>query len=127
MLEWFDARAQRAAEAPDGMAAAVDVGTGPFGEQVWVFPPFPPEKRWRSLPPRAYAASIASLLHDGDQGWIERPLVWVYVPLPAGSFVMGRDRGDSSERPAHKVAIAKPFALDALAVRIKAMLETAAE
>ena len=33
------------------------------------------------------------------------------LPLPAGSFVMGRDRGDLSERPAHKVTIARPFAL----------------
>jgi formylglycine-generating enzyme required for sulfatase activity len=33
------------------------------------------------------------------------------IPLPAGSFVMGRDRGDPSERPAHEVRITRPFAI----------------
>ena len=31
--------------------------------------------------------------------------------IPAGSFVMGSDAGHWSERPAHRVTIAKPFAL----------------
>jgi formylglycine-generating enzyme required for sulfatase activity len=35
----------------------------------------------------------------------------ILVHIPAGSFTMGRDDGDRSERPAHKVAVAKPFAL----------------
>jgi len=93
MLEWFDAARPVArpdgahdAAAPDGSAAAaVDVGTGPFGEQVWVFPPVPPEKRWRSMPPQAFASAISSLVPDTDAAWITRPLVWVHVPLPAGS------------------------------------------
>jgi formylglycine-generating enzyme required for sulfatase activity len=33
------------------------------------------------------------------------------VRLPAGEFVMGSDTGDESERPAHRVRIAKPFAI----------------
>ena len=85
LLEWFDAGPRQAPDDVEGSAASVDVGTGPFGEQLWVFPPIPPAKRWRSMPPPAFAAAITSLLPDGDQSWIERPLVWVFVPLPAGS------------------------------------------
>ncbi len=33
------------------------------------------------------------------------------VQIPAGSFVMGSDGGHWSEKPAHRVTIAKPFAL----------------
>ncbi|MEO7521175.1 MAG: hypothetical protein ABIW79_05110, partial [Gemmatimonas sp.] len=83
MLEWFDSRTTLAPF--DESSAAADVGTGPFGVQTWVFPPVPPEKRWRCLPPPAFAAAVASLLPDGDTSWIDRPLVWVVVPLPAGS------------------------------------------
>ncbi len=33
------------------------------------------------------------------------------VELPAGSFIMGSDKGEPDEKPAHKVTIAKPFAI----------------
>lgn len=33
------------------------------------------------------------------------------LALPAGSFNMGDNRGDRSEKPAHKVSISKPFAI----------------
>lgn len=33
------------------------------------------------------------------------------VALPAGSFVMGDKQGDGTERPAHSVSIARPFAI----------------
>jgi len=33
------------------------------------------------------------------------------VEIPAGSFVMGSDKGEPDEKPAHKVIIAKPFAI----------------
>lgn len=35
----------------------------------------------------------------------------VMLTLPAGSFMMGNSRGDSSEKPAHKVTIKQPFAI----------------
>ena len=35
----------------------------------------------------------------------------VMVVLPAGSFLMGSDEGDADERPLHRVAIEKPFAV----------------
>ena len=33
------------------------------------------------------------------------------IPLPAGTFTMGDNRGDKSERPAHTVTIKRPFAI----------------
>jgi formylglycine-generating enzyme required for sulfatase activity len=33
------------------------------------------------------------------------------ISLPPGSFVMGDDQGDKSERPAHRVSISQPFAI----------------
>lgn len=39
------------------------------------------------------------------------PTCPVMVVVPAGSYTMGDDRGDRSERPAHKVSIERPFAI----------------
>jgi hypothetical protein len=84
LLEWFD-MPRTADDVPVDGVAQVDVGSGPFGEQLWVFPPVPTTRRWRSAPPRAYASAIQSLLPDGDASWVDRPLAWVLVPLPAGT------------------------------------------
>lgn len=35
----------------------------------------------------------------------------VMVPITPGTFIMGDDRGDRSEQPAHTVTISKPFAI----------------
>ncbi len=86
MLDWFDAQAQDDADAVEGSVASVDVGTGPFGESVWVFPPIPSEKRWRCAPPRAYAQAIMALCPEDETAYIERRLVWVFIPLPAGTI-----------------------------------------
>jgi formylglycine-generating enzyme required for sulfatase activity len=40
------------------------------------------------------------------------------VSIPAGGFVMGRDRGDPSERPARRVTIARPFAIGRFEVTV---------
>ncbi|MBP2228972.1 formylglycine-generating enzyme required for sulfatase activity [Azospirillum agricola] len=42
----------------------------------------------------------------------------VMVRLPAGSFLMGSDKGDPSERPVHRVTLAKPFAMSAYEVLV---------
>ena len=87
LLHWFDAPTADASDASDASATSgLDVGAGPFGSSVWVFPPIPVEKRWRSSPPRGFAHAITSLLGEGDPTWIERPLVWLYVPLPVGTI-----------------------------------------
>ena len=103
MLDWFDTRETKSGAVPNSalkgvsvatdetrveledVETAVDVGAGPVGEQVWIFPPVPGEKRWRSLPPASFAAAIESLLPEGMSAYIDRPLAWVYVPLPAGT------------------------------------------
>ena len=38
--------------------------------------------------------------------------------IPAGSFTMGNDRGDPSQRPAHRVAFARPFAIGVYEVTV---------
>lgn len=86
LLEWFDRPRASGDEEVDGESvAAIDVGTGPFGDQLWVFPHVPAERRWRTMPPRAYAAAVESLLADGESDFLARPLVWVVVPMPAGT------------------------------------------
>ena len=40
------------------------------------------------------------------------------VPIPAGSFDMGAQNGDASERPVHRVTIARPFALGRFEVTV---------
>jgi formylglycine-generating enzyme required for sulfatase activity len=40
------------------------------------------------------------------------------VSIPAGGFVMGRDRGDASERPARRVTISRPFAIGRFEVTV---------
>jgi formylglycine-generating enzyme required for sulfatase activity len=43
----------------------------------------------------------------------------VMVPLPAGSFTMGSNAGDISERPPHRVTIGAPFAIGKYAVTVE--------
>ena len=40
------------------------------------------------------------------------------VSIPAGTFVMGRERGDPTERPARRVTIGKPFAIGRFEVTV---------
>ncbi len=40
------------------------------------------------------------------------------VRIPAGSFTMGNDRGDQTQRPAHKVTFARPFAIGVYEVTV---------
>src|SRR3990172_7791340 len=45
---------------------------------------------------------------------IEVPIVSIVIEMvlvPAGSFMMGSNDGDSDEKPAHRVTITKPFYL----------------
>ncbi|MCP1611898.1 formylglycine-generating enzyme required for sulfatase activity [Azospirillum lipoferum] len=49
--------------------------------------------------------------HGTGNSFQDCPTCPVLVRVPAGSFMMGNDKGDASERPVHRVTIAKPFAL----------------
>lgn len=85
-LDWFDARA--VSGDPDDVTEIqrmADVGSGPYGEQLWVFPPIPVERRWRGAPPARFRDALRSIAPEAAASWLEQELVWVYVPLPAGT------------------------------------------
>ncbi|XEY16214.1 SUMF1/EgtB/PvdO family nonheme iron enzyme [Azospirillum sp. HJ39] len=56
--------------------------------------------------------------HGAGNSFQDCPTCPVMLRLPAGSFMMGSDKGDPSERPVHRVAIAKPFALGVYEVTV---------
>ncbi|GEO39253.1 hypothetical protein SAE02_34010 [Skermanella aerolata] len=57
------------------------------------------------------AAAPATRNQGTNNSFQDCPECPVMVRLPGGSFTMGVPRGDPSEQPAHKVSLAKPFAL----------------
>ena len=80
-LEWLDDTA--IPDADEALARTVDLGTGPFGEQVFVFPPVPADRRWRGRLPAPIARAIAALMPDEQARGLALPLIWLHVPLPA--------------------------------------------
>ena len=84
-LDFVDLREQESANLDDDVHRAVDVGRGPFGEQVWILPSVPPERRWRGAPPLAFRDAVRGMLPDGLANALDEPLAWVYIPLPAGT------------------------------------------
>lgn len=85
-LEWFDERKPLSDE--DDLSdtqKAVDIGSGPFGEQVWVLPPVPAERRWRGKPPTRFRDALRAVAPDTMINWYDTDHVWVYIPLPAGT------------------------------------------
>jgi hypothetical protein len=73
-----------ASEEAADVANAFELSAGSYGKQCVVFPPIPAERRVRSLPPARFANALAVLLPDKQQDALDRPLIWVQVPLPAG-------------------------------------------
>ena len=70
-------------EAAD-VASAFELGSGSYGKQCVVFPPVPASRRARSMPPARFANALSVLLPEKQQDALDRPLIWVQVPLPAG-------------------------------------------
>lgn len=66
------------------VATAFELSSGSYGRQCIVFPPIPPDRRARSSPPTRFASAMSMLLPEKEQGALDRQLIWVQVPLPAG-------------------------------------------
>jgi hypothetical protein len=82
-LAWLDETVP--AIETDPMARVVDLAAGPYGEQVFIFPPVPEDRRWRTTVPRAILPAIPSLLPPDQAKGLAQPLVWLHVPLAPGT------------------------------------------
>jgi hypothetical protein len=74
----------RASDDAADVASAFELSAGSYGRQCVVFPPVPLERRTRSSPPVRFADALSVLLPEKSQDALDRPLIWVQVPLPAG-------------------------------------------
>jgi hypothetical protein len=66
------------------VASAFELSAGSYGRQCVVFPPVSLERRTQSSPPARFADALSVLLPEKSQDALDRPLIWVQVPLPAG-------------------------------------------
>jgi formylglycine-generating enzyme required for sulfatase activity len=96
----------RYVDPPDGDPAFI------FGDLIAARPEPPPAPAevTAALAPPAESRPATRTQGNGTS-FQDCPECPVLVRIPAGSFVMGRSDGDRSERPPHRVTIAKPFAL----------------
>ena len=83
--------------------------------------PAPPTPRAQAAPPRpaAPAASAPPAAARAGAEFRDCPACPVMVSVPAGSFVMGNNASDPSEKPAHQVTIALPFAIGKYEVTVQ--------
>jgi len=77
-------RAGAPSEDAADVASAFELTPGSYGRQCVVFPSIPAERRARSSPPARFAEALTVLLPEKQEDALERPLIWVQVPLPAG-------------------------------------------
>ncbi|WP_431858427.1 SUMF1/EgtB/PvdO family nonheme iron enzyme [Azospirillum sp.] len=80
--------------------------------------PEPQQVAAAAPPPPGNTPNGTARTHGPGNSFFDCPGCPVMVRVPAGSFMMGSDKGDSSERPVHRVTIAKPFALGAYEVTV---------
>lgn len=57
---------------------------GVYGSSLWVMPDIPADRRFRCRIPPALRAAVPKLLPQGQEQALDRPLVWLQIPLPAG-------------------------------------------
>ena len=69
-------------------------------------------KRWTSQRKRVKAMTPKGE-QEKDITYYKNLLGMEFVEVPAGEFQMGSEKGESSEKPVHKVRIAKPFFMQA--------------
>lgn len=91
-------------------------------------PAAPPKQAAVPSPPRVQPAPVKSAVPAATAPPVaaragaefkDCPSCPVMVPLPAGSFVMGNNASDPSEKPAHQVAIGTPFAIGKFEVTVQ--------
>ena len=64
-----------------------------------------------AAPPIAEPKQAARPSTDKAEGKRDCPACPEMLVVPAGTFTMGENRGDRSEKPAHKISIKRPFAI----------------
>jgi len=84
-LEFDDVAAATHVDSSRETGGVTDVGCGPYGEQVWMFPVVGDDRRWSGTPPQRFAPAIEAMLPEGHRAVLDAALVWMYVPLPAGT------------------------------------------
>ncbi|HYG90231.1 MAG TPA: SUMF1/EgtB/PvdO family nonheme iron enzyme [Azospirillum sp.] len=77
-----------------------------------------PPQQVAAAPGAAPAQPNNTRTHGGGNSFLDCPGCPVLVRIPAGTFMMGSDKGDSSERPVHRVTIGKPFAMGVYEVTV---------
>ncbi|HEU0051763.1 MAG TPA: hypothetical protein VFQ39_01255, partial [Longimicrobium sp.] len=82
-LAWLRDLAAPAASSSEA-ARALALPEGVYGARVFVFPRVPPSLRRVGRMPPVLREAAALLLPEEASDALERPLVWVQVPLPAG-------------------------------------------
>lgn len=82
-LGWIDDSGHE--ESDDALARVPELPAGPFGQQLFIFPPMPEDRRWRSAVPAAIAPALQSLLAPEQVKGLAQPLIWVHIPLPPGA------------------------------------------
>jgi hypothetical protein len=84
-LEWPEHGAVREPDATPELRRVARPGDGPYGGQVWVFPPIPPGNRFTCTAPPSVAEAASKLLPEGHEQALGERLAWVQVPLPVGT------------------------------------------
>lgn len=80
----FFTDADPAASEPD-VTRVIPLYGGVYGSSLWVMPEIGPDRRWKCRVPPAIAEAVPRLLPPGHEKALDRPLVWLQIPLPAGS------------------------------------------
>lgn len=113
-------------EAPKSDSARTEKPTPPAAAKIPTKPsatkPTAKATEPKSKPAPAAAAVSSGQSSGGTTGGSELqdcPICPALIALPSGEFVMGSNDGDPSEKPAHKVSIATPFAIGKYEVTVE--------
>ena len=80
----FYADAEPAGAEPE-VTRVVPLFGGVYGSSLWLMPEIGADRRWRCRVPPALAEAVPKLLPPGHEQALDRPLVWIQIPLPAGT------------------------------------------